>query len=150
MSGRAVTSSSNAGVARELVQAGVRDRRARMWRTWWVQAHLYVGLIVGALLVVFGLTGSILVFFQDIDEWLNPTVLTVDAPAEGQSSHRPIGEILAAAERAAAPGSRITQVYGATTRERVMAVYMEQPSKAWQRIFVDPYRARVTGVRSYG
>ncbi|MFO0731957.1 MAG: hypothetical protein U0361_13420 [Nitrospiraceae bacterium] len=57
---------------------------------------------------------------------------------------------MAAAERAAAPGSRITQVYGAPTRERVVAVYVEQPSTAWQRIFVDPYRARVTGVRSYG
>lgn len=150
MSGRAVTSSSIAATSREVAQAGARDRRVRVWRTWWVQAHLYLGLIVGALLVVFGLTGSILVFFQEIDEWLNPALLTVDVPADGQSSYRPIGEILAAAEQAAAPGSRITQVYGATTRERVMAVYMEQPSKAWQRIFVDPYRARVTGVRSYG
>ena len=136
--------------ARQAAQAGVRDRRARVWRTWWVQAHLYLGLTTGALLVVFGLTGSILVFFQEIDEWLNPALLTVDATADGQNSYRPIGEILAAAEQAAAPGSRITQVYGATKPERVMAVYMEEPSKAWQRIFVDPYRARVTGVRSYG
>jgi uncharacterized iron-regulated membrane protein len=122
----------------------------RVWRTWWVQAHLYLGLTAGALLVVFGVTGSILVFFQEIDEWLNPALLTVDAPADGQNGYRPIGEILRAAEQAAPPGSRITQVYGATKRERVMAVYMEQPSKAWQRTFVDPYRARVTGVRSYG
>lgn len=150
MSGRAVTSSSIAGPSREIAQARVRDRRVRVWRTWWVRAHLYLGLTVGALLVVFGLTGSILVFFQEIDEWLNPALLTVDVPAAGQDGYRPIGEILAAAQQAAAPESRITQVYGAMTRERVMAVYMEQPSKDWQRIFVDPYRARVTGVRSYG
>ncbi|HAP42064.1 MAG TPA: PepSY domain-containing protein, partial [Nitrospira sp.] len=86
MSGRAVTSSSIAATSREVAQAGARDRRVRVWRTWWVQAHLYLGLIVGALLVVFGLTGSILVFFQEIDEWLNPALLTVDVPADGQSS----------------------------------------------------------------
>ena len=127
----------------------LRRNRRRAWRALWVQVHLYLGLFVGALLVVFGVTGSVLVFFQEIDEWLNPTLLTVEVPAPGQDEYRPVGEILAAAERAAAPGSRITQVYGAPTRERVVAVYVEQPSTAWQRIFVDPYRP-VTGVRSYG
>lgn len=126
-----------------------REFRARGWRTWWVRVHLYLGLTIGAVLVVFGVTGSILVFFQEIDEWLNPTLLTVSVPASGEG-YRPVGEMLAAAEQAAAPGSRITQVYGATTPTRAMAVYMEQPSNAWQRIFVDPYRAGVTGVRSYG
>ena len=126
-----------------------RRTRRRAWRALWVQVHLYLGLFVGALLVVFGVTGSVLVFFQEIDEWLNPTLLTVEVPAPGPDEYRPVGEILAAAERAAAPGSRITQVYGAPTRERVVAVYVEQPSTAWQRIFVDPYQARVTGVRSY-
>ncbi len=128
----------------------IRRSRLQAGRAVWVSVHLYLGLFVGALLVIFGLTGSLLVFFQEIDEWLNPALLTVDAPADGQNSYRPISEILAAAEQAAAPGSRITQVYGSTKPERVMAVYMEQPSKAWQRIFVDPYRARVTGVRRYG
>lgn len=31
-----------------------------------------------------------------------------------------------------------------------MAIYVEYPSRAWARVFVDPYRARVTGLRSYG
>ncbi|ULA64134.1 MAG: conserved membrane protein of unknown function [Nitrospira sp.] len=124
--------------------------RARIWRALWVRVHLYLGLVVGALLVVFGLTGSVLVFWQEIDERLNPDLLTVRVPSPGQDGHRPLGEMLAAAMQAAAPGSRVTQVYGATARERVFAVYVEQPSKAWQRIFIDPYRASVTGVRSYG
>lgn len=150
MLSRAVPSESVPVGTRKNAQVRMRDRRARVWRTWWVRAHLYLGLTVGAVLVVFGLTGSLLVFFQEIDEWMNPALLTVNVPSPGQDGYRPIGEILAAAEQAAAPGSRITQVYGSTKPERVMAVYMEQPSKAWQRIFVDPYRARVTGVRSYG
>ena len=128
----------------------LRAERTRVWRSWWVQAHLYLGLFVGALLVVVGLTGSILVFWQEIDDWLNPALLTVAVPPPRQDAYRPLGEMLAAALRKAPPDSRVTQLYGAPTRERVVAVYVEYPSKAWARIFVDPYRATVTGVRSYG
>ncbi len=127
--------------------------RARRWRQLWIDVHSYLGLFVGALLVVFGLTGSILVFWQEIDEWLNPRLLTVTVPPGAQAGapgYRPIEELLAAAVQAAPPGSRVTQIYGPGSTEGVFAVYAEQPSKAWARIFVDPYRARVTGVRAYG
>ncbi len=128
----------------------VRRNRIRAWRALWVQVHLYVGLFVGALLVIFGITGSVLVFWQEIDEWLNPALLTVTVPPSGRDVYKPLGEMLAAAEQAALPGSRVTQIYGAPTPERVWAIYMEHPTKAWQRIFVDPYQARVTGLRTYG
>lgn len=49
-----------------------------------------------------------------------------------------------------APGSLVAMLHGPRTREEVFVVHAEQPSKAWRRIFVDLYRARVTGVRSYG
>lgn len=150
MASEVVSSASSPLPAGQAGSGGARVIRGRAWRALWVQAHLYLGLFAGALLVVFGLTGSILVFFQEIDDWLNPALLTVDVPEAGRDVYRPVGDILAAAKQAAAPGSRVTQVYGAPTRERVFAVYAEQPSKAWQRIFVDPYRAQVTGVRSYG
>lgn len=150
MSNEAVTPVSVPVPAGQAGMGAAQVKRARAWRALWVQVHLYLGLFAGALLVVFGLTGSILVFFQEIDDWLNPALLTVAVPPPGQDAYRPVGDILAAAKQAAAPGSRITQVYGASARERVLAVYVEQPSKAWQRIFVDPYRAQVTGVRSYG
>jgi uncharacterized iron-regulated membrane protein len=125
----------------------------RTWRRLWLDVHLYLGLFVGALLVVFGLTGSVLVFWQEIDEWLTPRLLTVTVPLgspAGEPGYRPLGEILAAALQEAPPGSRVTQVYGPGGHAGVFAVYAEHPSKAWARIFVDPYRARVTGVRSYG
>jgi len=140
------------GFAGSAGPAAPRANRLRTWRRLWLDVHLYLGLFVGALLVVFGLTGSILVFWQEIDEWLNPRLLTVTVPSgsqAGESGYRPLGEILAAAEQVA-PGSRVTQVYGPGSHEGVFAVYADQPTKAWARIFVDPYRARVTGVRSYG
>lgn len=150
MAQEALMQTASSGFADSVGLAPPRSTRMRTWRRLWLDVHLYLGLFIGALLVVFGLTGSVLVFFQEIDDWLNPTLLTVDVPPPGQDAYRPVGDILAAAKQAAVPGSRITQVYGAPTRERVFAVYVEHPSRAWQRIFVDPYRALVTGVRSYG
>lgn len=150
MAQEASMQTASPGLADSVGLAPSRSTRMRTWRRLWLDVHLYLGLFVGALLVVFGLTGSVLVFWQEIDDWLNPALLTVDVPPPGQDAYRPVGDILAAAKQAAAPGSRVTQVYGASTSERVFAVYAEQPSKAWQRIFVDPYRAQVTGVRSYG
>jgi len=38
-----------------------RNQRGRSWRQLWFEIHLYLGFFVGALLVIFGLTGSILV-----------------------------------------------------------------------------------------
>lgn len=127
----------------------------RSWRQLWLSIHLYLGLFIGALLVILGLTGSIAVFWAEIDEWLNPELLTVTVPeqknlAPGAPAYQSLDEIIRVARQAAAPDSRITTVYGARNSEAVYAVYASQPSGAWQRIYVDPYRARVTGVRSYG
>lgn len=127
----------------------------RSWRQLWLSIHLYLGLFIGALLVILGLTGSIAVFWVEIDEWLNPELLTVTVPeqkntAQGAPVYRSLDEIVSVARQAATPDSRITTVYGARNSEAVYAVYASQPSGAWQRIFVDPYRAQVTGVRSYG
>ncbi|MDD0839779.1 PepSY domain-containing protein [Curvibacter sp. HBC61] len=46
------------------------------------QCHLWLGLGVGALLLVFGLTGSALVFYQAIDRALHPEIAE---PAQGEA-----------------------------------------------------------------
>jgi len=38
------------------------------------QVHLWMGLSLGALFVLLGLTGSALVFYQNIDRWLHPEI----------------------------------------------------------------------------
>lgn len=120
------------------------------WRQLWLDAHLYLGLSVGTLLVIFGITGSILVFWIEIDEWLNPELLTVTAPMQGKSTYQPLHKIIRAAEHGAAPDSKLTTIYSPRNSEGVFAVYASQTSGDWQRIYVDPYRAQVTGIRSYG
>jgi uncharacterized membrane protein len=62
------------------VQAGTKPKetglftRRRQWRTAWLTLHLYLGLSLGLVFVIIGLTGSLLVVGQSLDHWLNPTL----------------------------------------------------------------------------
>lgn len=43
-----------------------------MTRQFWVYIHRYIGLVMAVFLIIVGLTGSILAFYDEIDDWLNP------------------------------------------------------------------------------
>jgi uncharacterized iron-regulated membrane protein len=49
-------------------------------RRWWLYLHLCVGLALGAVFVLLGVTGSLLVFYPELDRTLNPA-LRPSAPA---------------------------------------------------------------------
>lgn len=42
--------------------------------------HRYVGLLLVPFLIIVALSGSALAFYNELDRWLNPTLLTVPAP----------------------------------------------------------------------
>lgn len=44
------------------------------WRKVWLAFHLYLGLSTGLVFVLAGLTGSLLVFYVELDEILNPAL----------------------------------------------------------------------------
>ena len=44
----------------------------RRLRHFWVQFHLWPGLLLGAVFALLGLTGSVLCFYPELDLWLNP------------------------------------------------------------------------------
>jgi len=52
-----------------------RSRKGR--RAIWRALHLWLGLTLGLPMAVFGLTGSVLVFWQEIDAGLNPALFEV-------------------------------------------------------------------------
>ena len=41
-------------------------------RRWWLTVHLYLGLVLGGVFALLGVTGSLLVFYPEIDRALNP------------------------------------------------------------------------------
>lgn len=52
--------------------------RAQARRTW-LRVHLWLGLLLGVVFVLLGLTGSLLVFYNELDRGLNPA-LTAQRP----------------------------------------------------------------------
>lgn len=63
---------------------GVIDRsRALTLRSAALWVHRYVGLLMTVFLVVAGVTGSLLAFYVELDEALNPSLYRVSAPAPG-------------------------------------------------------------------
>lgn len=44
----------------------------RRLRQFWVQLHLWPGLLLGLVFALLGLSGSVLCFYPEIDLWLNP------------------------------------------------------------------------------
>lgn len=56
-------------------------------RRLWLQLHTYLGLSIGLLWVLVGLTGSILVFYLQLDLWINPEIAaTSSQPVTSQQA----------------------------------------------------------------
>jgi uncharacterized iron-regulated membrane protein len=130
-----------------------RLARLKARRKLWLDVHLYLGLIAGAIFAVVGLTGGMLVFYQEMQEVLNPELAIVLPPTENREKLHTLGDIVAAAEKAKPQGSRFFKVY-----------YPRKPDVAYKflyfvrdenqanngdgyYIFVDPYTAQVKGVQ---
>ncbi|MBU3888037.1 PepSY domain-containing protein [Methylosinus sp. KRF6] len=148
-------------------RAAERVRSKGRLRRFSMSAHRWIGLVAGAYLVLAGLTGSFLAFWQDIDEWLNAETMLVEPPS-ADAAYRPLSEIFAAAREhmppEVAPGSKfpIFMKFPGHRRGAIWVAYITGlPDKATtdpgakpdiskiegRTIFVDPYRAAVTGER---
>jgi uncharacterized iron-regulated membrane protein len=126
------------------------DLKAR--RKLWLEVHLWLGLAAGATLVIFGITGSILVFHQEIDEVLNPELLTVAPRPGGEAAYRPLEQIFEAGVRAMSQEAKLNfadypRNDAAAFRLRFQVPALPQgESETWE-VTVDPYAAKVVGQR---
>lgn len=126
------------------------SRRLRL-RAVWLWVHKWIGLLLGFFIALIGLTGAILVFFQEIDEWLNPALYAVAPPQIG-TEFRPPDEIFAAAKAVTPSGASLGFTVYPPHPAAAYMIYVTRPRASsayddvWQ-VFVDPYNARVTGTR---
>ncbi len=116
-------------------------------RTLWLKAHRWLGLTVGLLLVLIGLTGSVLVFDHAIDEWLNPELLLTD----GSGSRQSLQTVIEAAEQSqSADAMSVTKP---RVENGVWSVWFSTGTKGdpkFTAVYVDPYTAEVKGQRTWG
>lgn len=66
----------------------------QQWRLFWLKTHLYIGLSIGLVFVLAGLTGSLLVFYVEIDEFINPTLQITETPQTPTKSYEDILQAL--------------------------------------------------------
>lgn len=124
-------------------------------RAFWLQCHLWLGLSIGGLLAVASLTGSVLVFWHEIDAWLNPALRIVAArPLPGQT-YRPLDEIVAAARVAYPLGSEPGLAEFSQNGDDSTVMFFgrdmrKAPSQTdIYNVFVNPFTAKVQGVRKF-
>lgn len=121
-------------------------------RKLWLQVHLWLGLAAGSILLVAGLTGSVIVFWQELDAWLNPALHYVRAPPMRAASHPPLEDLIAAADAAMPKDARRGYIYYPRHRNQALWLFYDQPTGQAEKqhtlnAFVDPYTGRVTGTR---
>ena len=110
------------------------------WRRLCLQVHLWLGLTVGLLLAVAGVTGSILVFDEEIDAALNPELMRVSPAAERAPFQRAF-----AAVAAAYPDHPIS--YVRMPRAPHETYEFTTAGAEPLEIFADPYSGTVLGAR---
>ncbi|WP_459991866.1 PepSY-associated TM helix domain-containing protein [Methylosoma difficile] len=126
----------------------LRELKSR--RKLWLNVHLWLGLALGLFLSIFGITGSILVFHAEINELLNPQLLTVTVP-KTHPAYRPLADIFQAGQ-AAMPETAVNTFanYPRNDAAAFKLVYAlpvaDAVTEHWE-VYVNPYTAQVIGKR---
>lgn len=135
-----------------LVASSATRSQTRSWRVRgrvvWLAVHRWVGLVLGAIFVVIGLTGAVLAFRQPLDEAINSSAVRVEPPKDG-ASRASLDEIFRAA-KAKMPRDAVA-TFLSMPRHPGAAVaisyrtFDDEGAATSRKIYVDPYRAVVTG-----
>lgn len=114
---------------------------AKHQQHWYGKWHLYLGLFAGSILVIVGLTGSILVFQDEIDAALNPDLLEVRA----QQKRIPLDE-MADLVRRRYPDRKFNYV-NITNEDLPTSTYQFRDLDNKTEFFVNPYNGEICGKR---
>ena len=106
--------------------------------------HRWSGIIAGLLIVLVGITGSILIFEDELDVAFNGELYTVAPAAE----HQPLDRIVssAGAQNANWQPFFVSRIDDAAERAFIVTLLHQNGDE--KQIFIDPYTAAVKGERS--
>jgi uncharacterized iron-regulated membrane protein len=101
--------------------------------------HRYLGLTLGGLLLISGLTGSAIVFKTPIDAWLNPELIRV-TPQQGRVA---LDQVLNNVQQAL-PGEQASMVFMPGSSTQALEIWFKGSDL---RAYADPYTGTVLGLR---
>ncbi len=124
--------------------------------------HLWAGLVFGTILVLQGLTGTVIGWRHELDAWLNPGLLQVAPPAgavpgaEARPSPSQVAAVAARLAGDAAYGRPDTLFLPEVHGDVYVAWYRPgKPESGWtqgvtRQVMVDPANLAVLGERNWG
>ena len=124
----------------EVIPAAVPVRRAGLRRAW-VQIHLWLGLTLGVVGALVGITGSVLVFDRAIDGALNPQRYATS----GKEVLLPYVDYVRRATSAAGDGARAVNLRLPQSEAMPVVVFVREggASASLRRVYLDPPTGRV-------
>ncbi|WP_317201350.1 PepSY-associated TM helix domain-containing protein [Janthinobacterium sp.] len=134
---------------------------ARPLRQWAAKLHLYLGLGLGGLFVLMGLTGSAIAWLPELDALLNPALLRAAPASPSQrfevtpATVQTVFDTLAADPRYGTPTqlnppADAHDVYIAAYRRPLPAGAGAAQQAVTRQVMLDPYTLRVVGERDWG
>lgn len=125
-------------------------RFGRAFRHAMVVVHRYVGLTMAVFLVVACVTGSAIVFMEELDDALNRSLAYVTPPS-GQAIPLARTELRARADAQLPPGYSVWEVPLAPLPSdravRFSLNYVDESAQVYTVAYVDPYSGRLIAVR---
>ncbi|KFI22468.1 PepSY-associated TM helix domain-containing protein [Nitrosococcus oceani] len=104
------------------------------------KTHLWIGLMAGALFCISGLSGSVLVFDDELDAYFNSELWQVEPQPGPIRLNEATTKI-----RSAFPSSVL--LYARLPREPNHSIEYWVKDEALQRVYIDPWRLDILGVR---
>lgn len=135
----------------DVARSSTAQAHRRILRKFWLKLHVYIGLLAGGLFVLSSLTGSLLVFYKTIDEWLNPEQLLVQPLEQVQPLERIVASARATHPELPGLDNLTFPLYDRDTFQAWFRVQTGRPEQFhWQVVTVDPYSGHVMSERQWG
>lgn len=111
--------------------------------------HRYVGLLMAVFLLVAGVTGTVLVFYEELDAAVSPELLRTPTPPPGAEPLDPF--VLHEKVRGQLPeGQELESLILDVEPGKASSTWIEVEEGTWRQFFVDPFTGAVLGSRSWG
>lgn len=109
--------------------------------------HRYIGLTVGVLLIIVGLTGSLLVFTPEIDEFLLTREIGHVIPSGQRVSIDSVVDTVKAAY-SKVPELKVVDIYPPRKADAAYELRLQPPQGETTAVYVNPYTSAVMGRRA--
>jgi uncharacterized iron-regulated membrane protein len=130
-------------------------------RKFFRRLHLYIGVGLGAIFVILGLTGSLIAWLPELDAALNPELLQSSAGTSSKPRVHPSAALQAVVDKLSNDPQygRPAQIWLPTEHDEVfIAWYAPAKSKntsafdqmVSRQVMVDPYTLQIKGERNWG